>query len=460
MPDTVTREGVTPRDIEAARRHRDELATRHDQQLAAAHDRLAEMRDANDGVLPTDEATVGEVEQLFASADTTGSELDGARAHLARLQSQAYGAQPDDRMPAEEARRRGHTPESTRAAGLPSMAARLIGSEEFRAAREETRGRESGIARIYHRHLAGLQLADADETAGLLSVASARRGGVMAAQFNGDPIVPDDSGRVPSPIEMPVRAPAILDLITIGATELDVIEYTVQTDELGNVTGQPPGTDFLEASVTVERRAAQIVDRGTSLPVPERNLEDEGRIRTFLDGRLRGFLRRDAEAQAVAGDGLGENFTGIENWPGVGVVTRQSGQNIADTIHRQITQVRMAYFDEPNAVALRGDTWETIVLEKDSQGRYVHSAGALSSVPTSLWGKPTVIGHVLAANTTIVGYWPEAELVVRIGVQLREFEQHADFAKKRLVLLRALYRAAFIVNQPVAFSVGDVTTPI
>lgn len=447
--------GVTAQDVDDARRERDRLADEHEAALEAAHASLAEMR-GEDGRLPQTAETRGQVEELFAAADQLGLQVDEARDHVERLHRQAFGADRDDRMDAETARRRGH---SAGTVGSASLASRLFANEEFRQVLAQARG-SANPAAVIARELGTIDLASDAETAMLLSAASARRGGVeLAAQFDGDPMVPDDSGRVPNPFGLPTRDPAILDLITISTTGLDLVEYTVQLDEAGNVVGALPGADLGEASINIERRSVPVVDRGTTLPVPERNLEDEGRVRSFLEGRLTGFLRRDAEDNVIAGDGTGESFTGIENWTGVGGSARLAGDNVADGIHRGITQVRMNYFAEPDAVAFGADTWESIVLEKDDQGRYVHSAGALSQIPTSVWGKRGVVAHAIDADKAIVGAWNEAEMVVRIGLQLREFEQHADYARKRLVLIRALYRAAFLINQPTAFSVVDLTEP-
>lgn len=447
----ATRESVTAQDIEAARTERDRLSTAHEEALDSAQNRLTEMREANGGTLPATAEVRDEVREMFAEADQLGAQVDEANDHLATLQGRAYGTDPNDRMPAEEAGRRGHPHRLARGAGLPSLAGRMIDSEAYQTARD--------AGQLVGRQL-GIELADVAETQALLAPALAATGLLD--------VVGDDFSRLFPPTGIPTQAPRFLDLISVTATGRDVVVYGVQTDETGNVTGAPPGTAFGRSTVTTERRTENIKRRGTLMDVFEDVLDDEPRMRSWLDPRLRRLVRLDAERQALFGDGVGQNYTGLTQWPGIG--TRARGTDpAAVAIHNAMTDVRIAYHDEPDAIGFRPETWHNLLTARTADGEYINTSGPFGALPSTMWGKQTYTstvfrdGTVPAGSTVadpidcVVGYHPEAELVVRSGIELREFDQNQDNAETGLITLRVQHRSTFIINQPLAFVLLDLT---
>lgn len=436
--------GVAEGDITAAREELQRLESAHQTASAAATERLHEMRD---GVAEgAERPTAGQVQELFAEADQLGAEVDAARGIVSSLLARRRGRDPQDQRPAQA--RRG---------GAVTMASRFLAADQVRESLEEG-GREQRLAGL--RRVQDLELLGAEEFAASLS-RNATVSPDLAAQFDGGPLVPDDQSRIWPPAGLPVREATLLDWIRVGTTDSDSVPYTRQTTETSGVAGKAAGVAADESTIVVAVATEEVVDRLTILPVPERNLEDEGRIRSFLDGRLRGMLRRDAESQVVSGPGTaGTDMTGITNWAGVGAYSRGSGEALADALHKGITNVRTNLFEDPDGIGLTAADMETMILARSaSDGHYENHAGPFAPYPMTVWGKRSAVAHVLAAQQAIVGRWDELELVIRMGPTVQEFLQDSDNVRKRLVTLRALYRAAAIIERPQAFCVVT-TTPV
>lgn len=446
--------GVTAQDVDAARRERDRLVAAHEDATEKAQTRLTEMKEANGGTLPATAETRTEVEELFATADKLGAEVDGARDYLADLQGRAYGRDPGDRMPEETARQRGH---GSAPSGQFSIAARLLQSDAYQEARASGLSGFAAFTKAVASGGGAIQVADRLETRALLSDIQA------AATL--EPLVGDDQRRLFPPADLRTEQVRLLDLISITETDKDNVDYAVTTNAQGNVIGAAYGAVLGTATITTEARAEAVKRRGTLLDVPEGVLSDEARVKTWLEKWMRFFVRLDSETQVLFGDGAGQNFTGIMNWAGVGARAR-GADPVAVAIHKAITDIRIAYFGEPNAVALRPETFGGMVEERASDGHYVNSGGPFSAIPTSTWGKQAVPTTLLRDGTgnagadpldAVVGYWPEAELAVREGTEVRDFEQNKDNIEKGMITFRSQYRSAFIVNQPTAFVALDLT---
>jgi HK97 family phage major capsid protein len=320
-------------------------------------------------------------------------------------------------------------------------------TEKFMATPEYQRMRESGAfegkgARI---ELPKIEVMSRDEalrllSAGSLQAATADIASIVVDDFRRDFIVP-----------IPVRMVKLLDLIQISTTDSDQVDYVEETTRTDAAAETAPGTAAPEASYVYTNKQAPVRDIVHFTPAHRRNLADAGQARALLEGRLQNGVERRLESQLVSGDGSGENLRGVLNTSGIASVARGTDPRI-EAIHKGITQVRLNGFVEPDALLLHPSDYEEAIFEKDANGAYLLGPASQQESRT-VWGFPTVVSTVIAANTSLVGQFRQgAVLWLRSGVSLSASDSHSTFFTERRVALMAELRAAFAAWQPKLFA--------
>ena len=277
--------------------------------------------------------------------------------------------------------------------------------------------------------------------AALLTGASDTSGGAFVAN-DVKPFVPQ-----------PTRQLKILDLITVGDTDSDTVEYVRQdaftntAAETAEATSATTGTKP-EATIAFTKVTEAVKNIAHWVPATRRSLRDAGQLRTIVEGLLRYGLNLRMENQVVSGDGTGENIRGIVNTSGV--LTQAKGtDSVADAIHKAITQVRLGYVD-PNGIGLHPNDWEVVRLSKDGQGQYLLGPPGMAGAE-QLWGLPVAVTAAVPDDTGLVGDWRYATLWLREAAQILASDSHDDFFVKNLVVILAEIPAAFGVQLPAAF---------
>lgn len=271
----------------------------------------------------------------------------------------------------------------------------------------------------------------------------------LAATLDGSPLVPSDRQLMP-PIAIPVRGVRLLDLITVGSTESDSVEYTKETTRTDASAGADFGTLLPEAAYAWSVVTANVKRRGHHITATKGNLADQRQMQTLVDGRLVDGVRRDVETQSLAGDGIGQNFPGILTTAGIG--TQALGvDTVPDAIHKAMTVVRIALEDDITAIGLHPTDYQTLMLAKGTDGHYLHHQGPQDGTPRMIWGYPAIISTVFTQGTAVAGNWKEAAtLWMRTGITVGASDSHSDYFLKGLVAVAAEVRAAFACTQPKA----------
>jgi len=255
-------------------------------------------------------------------------------------------------------------------------------------------------------------------------------------------------------VPQPRRMAKVLDLITIGDTNSDTVEYVRQDDftnvaaETAEATATTTGTKP-EATIAFTKVTAAVKTIAHWIPATRRALADAGQLRTLVESQLRYGLEFRLESQVVAGDGTGENLTGIQNTSGI-LTQAKGADTVADAIHKAITQVRLGFI-EPNGIALHPNDWEIVRLSKDTTNQYLIGPPGIAAAE-QLWGLPVAVSPAVSDDTGLVGDWRYATLWMREGAQVYASDSHDDFFVKNLVALLAELRAAFGVTMPKAFA--------
>jgi len=282
---------------------------------------------------------------------------------------------------------------------------------------------------------------------------------------------PDSFGRIDrDPIVVPpMRTRRVRDLFPTRTTTAAVIEYFQM---LGFTT---PGSTATNAASSVAERSGDAFGLkpqssfqfvGQQAPVrtlahweaAHRNvLADEPQLRSIIDNELMYGLRLQEDAQILAGDGVGENLTGILETPGIQSYDWSDGATLpvpdqkADAIRRAATLSFLSYY-EPTGVVLHPNDWEDIELTKDTNGQYLIAVSVALGGEPRLWRIPVVDTPAIDEGTALVGaFGTGAQLYDREQASIRISEQHADFFVRNAIVILAEQRLALAVKRPEAF---------
>lgn len=276
---------------------------------------------------------------------------------------------------------------------------------------------------------------------------------------SGQAMVTPDMSLIP-PVELPVRSIRLIDLINVETTESDAVVWTKQTTRTLAAAPTPTGVNAPQATLAFQRVTNNVKRIPVLLTAPKEVLADEGRVQGILDRQLMTDARLTVEAQALNGDGTGENFEGILQTSGIGSLTQGSaghtGEYALDALHRGITYIRLHLFDDPDAIGLHPTDLELVVLQKDQQGRYIFPP---TEDQASIWGFPAVATPVFAAGTGLVGnfrmgstLWLREDVVVTATDGYTDVGSGVNYFSAGLVAILAQIRAAYAVERPFAYA--------
>lgn len=259
----------------------------------------------------------------------------------------------------------------------------------------------------------------------------------------------------------------LLDLVSPGATDSDVVEFVRQTAQVtqstpvqeanvttyagstGQISGEKP-----EGASTWEKVTANVKTIAVWIPATKRALADASQLRSLLDQELREDCLEELEDQIINGDGTGENFTGILNT--AGVLTQAWTTDLITTTRKAITAVRvtgkargaLAWVVNPTDA-------ETIDLLKDGNNRY-YWGGPLAAGERRLWGAPIVENNQVDQGKAILGQWNKAKLWDRQAATISVSDSHSDFFIRNMIAILCELRAAFGVIRPSNFVIVDM----
>lgn len=216
---------------------------------------------------------------------------------------------------------------------------------------------------------------------------------VMNATFDTtdwDPFVTRLPGYVPD-AQRPIF---FLDVIPRYTTNQHSIKYMEETTFTNPAAETAEGTAYPEAELVVTERTVNIRDIGTHIPASEDVLADEGQVRSYITQRLPFMVRQRADAQVIAGDGTGNNLSGVLNVSNVQTRNQPGGASPTkplNVVRQAMTQVRLAGRAMPSHILVHQTYWENMVLsETTAAGFYLGSA--VMGMQNRLWGLPVVEG--------------------------------------------------------------------
>lgn len=265
-------------------------------------------------------------------------------------------------------------------------------------------------------------------------------------------------GLYPQGLQRPLT---IRDIVTVGTTNGDTVEYVKMTSQTNAAAPTAEATATAGSSGTKPESAlalAKVTETVKTIahwiPATKRALSDAGQLRTLIDGFLRYGLEEELEDQMIGGDGTGENFTGISNISGVQAAAWDT--NLLTTTRKARTLIRTVGRAVPTAYVFHPNDWQAIDLLQDNEARF-YGAGPFGLSPARLWGLPVVESEGATEGVGYVGDFRKCVLWDREQSSINVSDSHSDFFIRNMVAILAELRAAFGCVQPNALAEIDLT---
>ena len=270
----------------------------------------------------------------------------------------------------------------------------------------------------------------------------------------GDFIIPT---RVPEVIMPAQRRLVMRDLISVGRTDKNAIQYVKETGftNAAATVSETTGPTKPQSDIQFDLVTDPVTTIAHWVLATRQILEDVPMLQSYIDGRLRYGLAYVEDNQILNGSGSGTDLNGLYTQAtafaaaatGLGVMTEATA---IDVLRAAILQAAKAeYF--PDGIVLNPTDWATIELTKDSQGRYIVGNPKQEGIP-SLWGKPVVETNAMTAGNFLAGAFKMgAELFVRDDATVQISTEDSDNFRKNLVTILAEERAALADFRPEAF---------
>ncbi len=322
-------------------------------------------------------------------------------------------------------------------AAMVDAAKSLMETPEFKAALEQGRFHSTGVKV----DLPGIEAIKRAALKTLLTGSSSTSGGAF--------IVND---RMAELVQLERRPRRMLDLITIGETDSDTVDYVRVTSRTNAAAETPEAANTGDATANAPESAiafavenAIVREIKHFIPATRTAMADAGQLRTIVDQELTEGVQERLDTQIANGSGAG-NITGILNT--AGILSQSIGSDtLTDAIHKAITKIRLQNY-EPAAICIHPTDWETLRLAKDSNGNYIYGPPSLPSDLTT-WGLNTVPTVAVPAGNPVVGDFKRAAtLWLREGVRLAATDSHDDWFIRGLIAVLASMRGAFGVQRP------------
>ena len=281
---------------------------------------------------------------------------------------------------------------------------------------------------------------------------------IVNATGQNQPLVADM--RVPGIVTNPDRRLTIRDVLPVGRTNSNLVQFTkenVFTNSAGPQYSSPNRENVTkpESGITFTLANAPVITLAHWIPVSKQVLDDAPQLQGYINGRLMYGLKLEEEDQLLNGDGAGSNISGILDSGNFTAYTRAvTGDTNVDTIRRAITQGALSEYNM-DTIVLNPADWEEIELTKATDGQYVWANPALAAGP-QLWGRRVIATNSIAQGTFLVGgFAMGAQIWDRQDASLTLSLENSDNFVKNMATLLAEERLCLTVYRPTAFVSGS-----
>lgn len=266
-------------------------------------------------------------------------------------------------------------------------------------------------------------------------------------------------------VDFPFRPLALRDVVTVGRTGSDLIEfprvvsYTSNAAPVAEATTVP--TSFAQAGNGLKPESSMVLEKVTAavktiahwIPVTNRALSDAAQIETLINNFLDTGLEIALETEMIQGNGTGEHFLGLDNTPNITLQAFDTDMLV--TTRKALTKVQVIGRARATAFVLNPYDWESIDLTQDAEDRF-YFGGPMVLGQKRLWGQPVVESEAVFQGTFYTGDMKQAILWDRERATIRMSDSPYDMFLRNMKAILAELRAAFGVFRPPAIVRGDL----
>lgn len=248
----------------------------------------------------------------------------------------------------------------------------------------------------------------------------------------------------------------VKDLITTGETSQALIKYFREVSRTGAAGLVPDDGVTIKPLIdkTYEAASAEVATIAGRMEIHKHMLDDIPALRTDIDETLTYEVLRAEDAQILAGDGTGDNLSGlITNASDYAMATRETGIasiNLLDRLRLAMLQAQAAgYFSTGHVLNIFD--WGKAELLKDSTTRYIFGDPAASTPTPRLWGRPVVDTEDMPEGDFLTGDFKRAATYYqRQDIEILLSSENRDNFDKNMLTVRGEKRAALAVKRPLA----------
>lgn len=276
-----------------------------------------------------------------------------------------------------------------------------------------------------------------------------------AAASAGDLVVEQ---RVPGIIMPPERRLTIRDLLPVGRTSSNLIEFVRELVLTNNAAAVAENTTKGESDITFEDATSAVRTIAHWLAAAKQILDDAPQLQSYIDTRMRYMLKLVEEDELLNGAGTGQHLSGlitnatafqdglINPWP--------AHRSRIDVLRVAILQVALSEF-AASGIVINPRDWAAIELVKDTTGGYVWANPANRLSPT-LWGLPVVATQAMTNNSFLVGAFNlAAQIFDREDANVLISTEDSDNIRKNMVTIRCEERLALVIYRALGLVSGD-----
>ena len=308
----------------------------------------------------------------------------------------------------------------------------------------------------------------ADDLAGLKGDASKKIAFKVAGTMLGSTNVSGGNvpveQRLPGFDVIPSRRVRLLDIVSRGTAESNVISWVSQANKDGAAGQTAEGAIKNQIDFDLVVNSESLKKTTAYIKISEEMLSDISFIESEINNELMREILKAVELQVYSGDNTGNNLNGIVTQASAFAAGTFAGTvdnaNVADVLTVAANQIKLAEHDAPNYIMLNPSDVTALKLIKTSatDKRYVDRLVMVAG-EMSLDGITILETTLVTAGTYLIGDFRMATVFDKGMVDIKVGYENDDFTKN-LVTILAEWRGLNIIktNQASAFVTGTIAT--